>query len=409
VPEADIVKVGPTTAATKGALPVANSSCAAVTTGITPAGSSSYKTDFVVINVTGGAITGTSKVTTATNLVACSTHAVTRADIALSDVDATELVGLYDKAIKGGMAKFSTALAGIKRTNIAMQGFGVAVNNNFYGALQAAQGLNTDSCAPTTTTTVGSVTGTVTTTTTTSVSYAYTEACQPSISRAQYASLVTTEGSIKSTAGFIAGDNTMLTLARRDQLSGTQATSNMFFASEGCNALDAKSKINTHGGALTVLRSPGPNTLTVTEAVQTGDVETALKATTGYSIGVLALSKAGWSNKDKYKFVKLDGASPNFAKGGLAPYGATDGSNDGAVRTNMLDGSWPLQVASYAMTAATVSATKQALVTQMINDLSDSTLHDLPAIGYFNGDSTKQTKVSRVAGNNCSPLITRSN
>jgi len=318
-------------------------------------------------------------------------------------------VGLYDKAIKGGMAKFSTALANIKRTNIAMQGFGVAVNNNFYGALQAAQGLNTDSCAPTTTTTVGSVTGTVTTTTTTSVSYAYTEACQPSISRAQYASLVTTEGSIKSTAGFIAGDNTMLTLARRDQLSGTQATSNMFFASEGCNALDAKSKINTHGGALTVLRSPGPNTLTVTEAVQTGDVETALKATTGYSIGVLALSKAGWSNKDKYKFVKLDGASPNFAKGGLAPYGATDGSNDGAVRTNMLDGSWPLQVASYAMTAATVPATKQALVTQMINDLSDSTLHDLPAIGYFNGDSTKQTKVSRVAGNNCSPLITRSN
>jgi hypothetical protein len=221
--------------------------------------------------------------------------------------------------------------------------------------------------------------------------------------------LVTTEGSIKSTAGFIAGDTTALTLARRDQLSGTQATSNMFFASEGCNALDIKSKINTHGGALTVLRSPGPNTMTVTEAVQTGDVETALKATTGYSIGVLALSKAGYANKDKYKFVKLDGASPNFAKAGTAPYGATDGSNDGAVRTNMLDGSWPLQVASYAMTAATVPATKQALVTQMINDLSDSTLHDLPAIGYFNGDATKQTKVSRVAGNNCSPLITRNN
>jgi len=364
VPEADVVTVGPVAG-------VANT-CAVVTAAITIAGT-------------------TSTVAAATNKVACSTHAVTRADVAISDVDASELVGLYSTASEG------VALSKLVRTPLAMQGFAVAVNNNFYNALQAAQFGAT--CAAGT----------------------YTEACQPSISRVQYASLVTKEGKIKSAAGFIPGDTTPLILARRDQLSGTQATSNIYFASEVCNALDAKSKVNSHGGALTVMRKADATTyapgLVVNENVQTGDVETDLKnngtsAAPVYSIGVIALSKGASTS---YKFVKLDGKSPNFAKGGTTPL---SGAN---LRNNMINGSWDLQMTAYAIynsAHSTYNAKKgilnSNLIKQMVADLSDSSLHDLEAIGYFNGtEGVKKTSFMKVASNgtaapvinNCAPLI----
>jgi hypothetical protein len=333
----------------------------------------------------------TSYVAPATNKVACSSHAFTRADIAISDVDASELLALYPTAKEG------VAISKLVRKPLAMQGFAVAVNNNFYNALQTYQ-ISTGALSAT-------CTGAA----------SYTEACQPSISRVQYASLVTKEGKIKSAAGFIPNDTTPLTLARRDELSGTQATSNIYFASEVCNALDAKSKINAHGGALTALKAsdaaafaPG---LVVNENVQTGGVETDLKATTGYSIGVIALSKG---NSTSYKFVKLDGKSPNFAKGG------TTVLSGGNLRNNMINGSWDLQMTAYAIYNSANSTFnpkkgiwKTYLINQMVSDLSDSSLHDLFGIGYFNGtEGVKKTSYMKVASNgakpvinNCAPLI----
>lgn len=353
IPESFVVKVGPTAN-------VANT-CTAVTTAIPILGT-------------------TSTVTTASNKVACSSNAAIMADIAISDVDVTELLELYPAAAKAKLSAYT-------RTPVAMQGFAVGVNNNFYNALQAAQ------------VTAGALPSTCTTGT-------YSEVCQPSISKAQYASLVSTSGSIKSAAGFIPGDTTVLTLARRDQMSGTQASSNIHFLSDVCNVLDAKSKINTHGGALTAIRATGSTTdLVIHENVQTGDVETDLKLTTGYSIGVIALSKA---NSTSYKFVKLDGVSPNFAKGSSTLYSSTQ------LRNNMIDGSWGFQMTAYtvaptaAMTYDAKKAPKAEFIKQMVADLSNSALHDLSAIGYFNG-TAKATKVSRVAGNNCSPLIAKSN
>jgi len=359
IPEADVVTVGP-----KGTV---KNTCVA------------YDSTATLITVAGK----TSTVPTGTNKVACTSHAVTQADLAISDVDVTELLALYPDAAK-------TKLTAFTRKPLAMQGFAVAVNNNFYTALQNAQiasGALPASCAAT-----------------------YSEACQPNVTRAQYASLVSTLGSIKSAAGFIPTDTTQLTLARRDELSGTQASSNMFFLANSCNIQDAKSKINTHGGALTAITLPSANShapsLVVHENVQTAQVEDDLKATSGYAIGVIALSSGASSS---YKFVKLDGASPNFAKGG------TTVLSGGKLRNNMLDGSWPFQMTAYAvaptaaMTYDAKKAPKAKFINQMISDLSTSTLHDLAAIGYFNGDSTKQTLVSRVDGNNCSPLITRNN
>jgi hypothetical protein len=294
-----------------------------------------------------------------------------------------ELVALYDTAAKADLKK-------VTRVPLAMQGFAVAVNNNFYTALQNAQitsGALASSCSGAT--------------------LSYTEACQPSISRAQYASLVTKEGSIKSAAGFIPSDNTPLVLARRDQLSGTQATSNIYFAGTVCNK----------SGALTPIRKTDTYSgLTVHENVQTADVENDLKANVDssgnniYAIGVIALSK-GDTAGTSYKFVKLDGVSPNFANGAQLIAGG--------LRTKMVDGSWGLQMAAYAAyTTALASgydaakAPKSSLINHLVSDLSNASFYDLSAIGFFNGTgayASRQTNVSRVAGNNCSPLITRTN
>jgi hypothetical protein len=298
-------------------------------------------------------------------------------DLAISDVDVKELVALYPEAARAKLSAFT-------RTPLAMQGFAVAVNNNFYNALQAYQiSSNTlpYSC------TVGT----------------YTEECQPSLSRAKYTSLVSLGGRTKSAADFIPGDVTPLTLVLRNQLSGVQAASNIFFLANPCNKLDTKSKINSHGGALIPL-SAANNTfapgLVVKENAHTREVDRDLIDMNGYSIGVIPLNRANGN----YKLVKLDGASPNFAKGGTSPlYG-------GSLRMNMIDGTWPFQMTSYAVahkdatTYSSVMSPKAVFINQMIADLSDSSLHDLSAIAYFNGDADKKTLVKRDGGNNCSPL-----
>lgn len=330
--------------------------------------------------------------------IACDTWAYTKADIGLSDVDVTELVGMYDnKKVK---------LSDMTRVPVAMQGFAVGVNNKFYADLQAYQvstGALPASCTP-----VAPATS------------VYTEACQPSISSAQYASLVAKDGGIKSAAGFIPGSTEALVLARRDNLSGTQAASQIFFNKTGCNFKDPKSKINLGGAMVATNQTDFPNTavtpgsLIVNHNIQSSNVATDLTRTDAYAIGVLTLASGAAST---YKFVKLDGVSPNFAKGGTT---VLSGAN---LRNNMINGAWPFQVVSYVMYPTTsvgtdtVLASKKALIEKFQADLSNSTLHNLTAISYFNGTADKQSLVhranDRVAGaatvsyNNCAPLTFR--
>jgi len=333
--------------------------------------------------------------TTVTKMVACtaSTSAsYKRADIAISDVNVNELLEMYD--VSGGVK-----LTALQRKPLAMQGFAVAVNKKFYNALMAAQvtsGALPAAC----------------------VADTYTEICQPSITRAQYASLVTKDGTIKSAAGFIPSDTTKLILSRRDQMSGTQASSNIYFASGICNVQDPKSKVNTHGGALTVARAtdyPASATFEIRERVQSGDVKTDLANTTDYVIGVLGLSEGA---STAFRFVKIDGASPNFVKLGDRTNGSAASGSLAAtpnLRANLIDGSWGFQMAAFAAypTASAASydklkTPKANLINQVVADLSDSTLTSLP-LGYIDGaaDPVKKSKVSRLESNNCSPLINK--
>jgi len=380
-----------------------------VTVGPVPSGKTTANNTCVDFPATAAKITVTGTTSTiagAANTVVCTSKAVTVADLAISDVNVKELAALYTQA---GVPKAKLNL--YKSVPLAMQGFGVVVNKNFYTALQNAQiaAGSLPGCTAETVATLGT-----------------TAVCQPNITSAQYASLASVEGSIKSAAGFIPGDTTQLTLARRDDLSGTQASSNIFFLSNACNKLDIKSKVNTFGGALTPLSSlnkPATATgLTVVQGVQTADVESLLKASSGYTIGVMSLSR---DLKNAYHFVKLDGASPNFDSAGLALLPTKTNSaksNPDGMRVNMLTGQWPFQMTAYAVVpfaSVASGAPKKDLIENMISGMSNAATADLSGIGYFNGTDTTQatladrtareTLVSRVGGNNCSPLIVRNN
>ena len=314
-------------------------------------------------------------------VVSVSTHAAQQADVAISDVRAQELYAVYTAAAKG-KAKDLT------QTALFSQSFGVAVSPLLYAALQTKQGL-----------TVGD----------------FTVANQPSISSATYASLVTKAGSVKSLAA-LTGESTLtgvLTLARRDDLSGTQATSNILFANGQCagngNELVAKSldeKVGKAGGLLgglsivSIADAATYPSLNILNASVSNDVKVAVSSETGYAIGVLNVGSGGTQAASPAvgagvgRFVKIDGMSPNLP--------------------NSLDalrnGSYPFAVTSYAMVNTKLAAKtplKAPLVTALIAGLKDSTIAGIPSgIAYFDGSSTKGATAARAFGNNCAPIIT---
>ena len=287
--------------------------------------------------------------TAAKPVLACGTSALRLADMAISDVAPSELYKLYTAAT----GKLTTLSA----TPLAVQGFGVAVSANLYAALQSAQGTSG----------------------------------QPSISRSGYASLVT--GKVKSASALIAGDTTPLTLARRDDLSGTQASSNIYFANNACGVNhDAKGKLikGVLGGALPIIGALDSTAqLTVLEKAVGGDVVTALNQP-GYGIGVISLTstpKAG----ETWQFVKLDGISPN---------------TDTKQRATVAAGDYGFAMTAFAVTYVKPKVNKSTLTDAVTTGLKDSNLHDLTGIAYLDKQvAAKQSLVSRLDGNNCSPLV----
>ena len=162
------------------------------------------------------------------------------------------------------------------------QAFGVAVSRDLYAALQTKQGLTAAGCTADT----------------------LTPACQPTVSRAQYASIASAtfnsaKSNINSLFGVPAGK---LTLCRRVSTSGTQAASNQFFLNNltgnGPNAgLEAPADQATYGpGAVA--------TFEVKEGSGTSNARDCLNAT-GYGIGVLSLENVPAASAG-YRFVKLN-------------------------------------------------------------------------------------------------------
>jgi hypothetical protein len=232
----------------------------------------------------------------------------------------------------------------------------------------------------------------------------------------------------KTTAATLFGvPDGVLTLARRDDQSGTQATSNMFFLNGQCgHALDAKNKPikGVLGGEVTPIPAAPVNgnsgtycydaagaqlaaaagtdadcsghattTLMVkTEAVG-GNVKTKLTGS-GYVIGALTLGEAQTS---PWKFVRIDGN---------LPFTSADSTSQ---RDQSANGNYPMVVNSVAVeyAKADTKTDRDSLNTAVIAGLKDSTLHNLKGIAYLDGGvSAQQSKVVRaISGNDCSSLI----
>lgn len=162
------------------------------------------------------------------------------------------------------------------------QAFGVAVSRDLYAALQTKQGLTAAGCTADT----------------------LTPACQPTVSRAQYASIasISTNSAkldINSLFGVPAGK---LTLCRRVSTSGTQAASNQFFLNNltgnGPNAgAEFPADAATYGPGVLA-------TFEVKEGSGTSNARDCLNAT-GYGIGVLSLENVPAASTG-YRFVKLN-------------------------------------------------------------------------------------------------------
>jgi hypothetical protein len=284
--------------------------------------------------------------------------------LALSDVRPSEL--------SPGIVKKWDAVA-YPATTLTMQGFGVIVNPALYTALitkEIAAGRLPASCA--TSETVGGALGTD----------VITAACQPNISRADYASIIT--GNITTADALLGttGNTKTITLARRVDSSGTQASSNIFFAGQAGFA----TKTPATDGFATILGAGTVGGLTVTASSATGDVINAVSGdTTNYSLGVVSLentySMAASSKLKGALFVKIDGISPNFK---------ADGSLDSKHRAGLQAG-YPFAFEAVAVKPTALAGNYKDIADKIVAGLMDPAV-DLPGQAYIgSADAAKNT------------------
>jgi len=339
-------------------------------------------------NLTGcGAKTAVSAPNIAAEQISCTgPNAAREADMALSDVYADEFAPALLSSGTSLKAASTSASTGV-------EGFGVIVNSILYDALltkNIADGLLPSTCS--TATAASLVVG------------AGNGACQPSVRSADYSSLVTSGGQFNSSNAFgVAAKN--ITLCRRDDLSGTQAASNMFFLNNVCGLEGFK-------GALAVVTDVGDTnapSFNVVDAanVSTGKAEvcvwsgsaTGTVANADYGIGVVSTGEkdaVDAANTKPFYFVKLDGVSPNYTAAGVY---------DPLHRANLLNGSYKFatEMAAYVKSATSLTAGAGKVARAIADDIAKANLSNLTGIAYLAGtvDATKTARYTK-GGNNCS-------
>jgi hypothetical protein len=176
------------------------------------------------------------------------------------------------------------------------QVFGIAVSKALYDALQADQGLTEPTTVPATD--------------------ERAPAYQPTISRAQYATIVAADFNDPKTLGasFLnlpvtkgtAIPSNKLTVCRRVSTSGTQAASNQYFLNKLTGSTPGVGGYTPEADA-SAYPATGPDALAkfaVTEHATTSLARTCLSSTSAYAIGVLSLENTP-ALTDNYRFVKL--------------------------------------------------------------------------------------------------------
>jgi hypothetical protein len=174
----------------------------------------------------------------------------------------------------------------------AGQSFGVVVSQALYSALQTAQGLTTAGC------TAANVSA----------------ACQPSISKSQYASLISSANGENVDWGVLGLTSSQpVRICRRPATSGTQASSDAYFLGSRC----------VSGNPTPLAATDSISSYVITESSTTGGAKTCLSSTSDYAIGVVStenqysLDSTG-AVSNTWRYVKLDGVAisdPTIANG----------------------------------------------------------------------------------------------
>jgi len=260
-------------------------------------------TSTVAFNVDGGSFTAVTHSTTGGTATKFITPTATTfgetCNIGTDTIACAQTTTTENQVSEGGFMDLEPAASGSLLSaygdisgNVAVsnfsQAFYVAVSKALYDRLQAAQGVaepaGADERLP---------------------------QYQPSISRAQYASIANNDvfGQAKTNpAAFFgitlgAGETNKLTLCRRVDTSGTQAASNQYF-------LNTMTGNGPNGGNLTPIGAafPATGTFSVFEGSTSGNVRSCLGSTTAYAIGVLSAENAP-KTSDTYRYVKLGGVA----------------------------------------------------------------------------------------------------
>lgn len=268
------------------------------------------------------------------------------------------------------------------KSGFAGQGFGVAVSNKLYEALQTAQGLATG---------------------------VYDVANQPNITKQQFTSILSAVGAYHTNwtpflgAGAPGATNNM-NLCRRVNVSGTQAGMDVYFLNNPCAGA------NPTFGKLTAAADGTYGTFKVIENSGTSDVKTCLNAhdqnvvnaavkadgtaADEFAIGIMSLENTPGSS-DYWHFVKLDGVSP---------------TPDAQQRQTVIDGQY-----NYAFESVFVyrndNTTAQKNFMNKFVALMGNPSKVNPLVGIFSvpGASTYSSFPTRVhrgstGGNSCSPF-----
>ncbi len=277
-----------------------------------------------------------------------------------------------------GISKGLADIGSEAPTNVG-QGFGLAVSYPLYAQLQKAQGIIATTAADGEACDGNYAAG----------------ACQPSINRQKYSSLVSAGGvTNKDGSLFGAPAGSVIKVERRVGTSGTQSSSNAFFLNKPCATGLAGGELGLAGTNTAGTTSYNGGKVLVRSNNGSGDVKTQLTAasTAGeLAIGVLSLENVP-SATEKFAFVKVNGVSPNV---------------DAKQRQTAIDGDYEFWYELVAFTAGSAFGEGVDLINGTVIALGDPSITDLTGLFVTKAAGVTGVNVSKGAkqGNACSPAI----
>ena len=249
----------------------------------------------------------------------------------LTDVDTNVWIGSNNTGALTVPVPTNTANT-VFNGGFAGQGFGVMVSESLYNAMMAKQVA--EGRLPASAGGVSCVAGNYT-----------PGACQPSISKEEYTAVIDANNFNYVANGALSGDAGVINLCRRVETSGTQASSNVYFLNNSCGnasptfGFKAPKTVDLGSGTAVAFDSSNGDKVTgnyddfggafgLFEGSGTGDARNCVIRRNGgknpndvvdalgtYAIGWISLENAPASG---WKYVKLDGVSPNAVQVALA-------------------------------------------------------------------------------------------